>query len=119
MEKQPKFCIAHIAMNTAGEAEARDITQLMQTAFGISSQEGAKSYITGNVIEVIKGGYLGRNGHIAIGTQEIDAAVAYLEGKGLRFDPATTEWDENGKKIVYLDHELAGFALHLVRKELK
>lgn len=43
-------------MNTAGEAEARDITQLMQTAFGISSQEGAKSYITGNVIEVIKGG---------------------------------------------------------------
>ena len=116
MEKQPKFCIAHIAMNTAG---ARDITQLMQTAFGISSQEGAKSYITGNVIEVIKGGYLGRNGHIAIGTQDIDAAVAYLEGKGLRFDPATTEWDENGKKIVYLDHELAGFALHLVRKELK
>ena len=97
-------------MNTAGEAEARDITQLMQTAFGISSQEGAKSYITGNVIEVIKGGYLGRNGHIA---------VAYLEEKGLRFDPTTTEWDENGKKIVYLDHELAGFALHLVRKELK
>ena len=42
-----------------------------------------------------------------------------LEEKGLRFDPASTEWDENGKKIVYLDHELAGFALHLVRKELK
>ena len=103
-------------MNTAGEAEARDITQ---TAVGISSQEGAKSYITGNVIEVIKGGYLGTNGHIAIGTPDIDAAVAYLEEKGLRFDPATTEWDENGKKIVYLDHELAGFALHLVRKELK
>ena len=106
-------------MNTAGEAEARDITQLMQTAFGISSQEGAKSYITGNVIEVIKGGYLGTNGHIAIGTPDIDAAVAYLEEKGLRFDPTTPEWDENGKKIVYLDHELAGFALHLVRKELK
>ena len=144
MEKQPKFDYSDIkfkdngklkliivvgtrpeiirlaaVMNTAGEAEARDITQLMQTAFGISSQEGAKSYITGNVIEVIKGGYLGRNGHIAIGTPDIDAAVAYLEGKGLRFDPATTEWDENGKKIVYLDHELAGFALHLVRKELK
>ena len=50
---------------------------------------------------------------------DIDAAVAYLEEKGLRFDPATTEWDENGKKIVYLDRELAGFALHLVRKELK
>ena len=83
MGKQPKFCIAHIAMNTAGEAEARDITQLMQTAFGISSQEGAKSYITGNVIEVIKGGYLGTNGHIAIGTPDIDAAVAYLEEKGL------------------------------------
>ena len=63
--------------------------------------------------------YLGTNGHIAIGTPDIDAAVAYLEEKGLRFDPATTEWDENGKKIVYLDHELAGFALHLVRKELK
>ena len=77
-------------MNTAGEAEARDITQLMQTAFGISSQEGAKSYITGNVIEVIKGGYLGTNGHIAIGTPDIDAAVAYLEEKGLRFDGTRT-----------------------------
>ena len=85
-------------MNTAGEAEARDITQLMQTAFGISSQEGAKSYITGNVIEVIKGGYLGTNGHIAIGTPDIDAAVAYLEEKGLRFDPAKRNGTRTGKR---------------------
>lgn len=119
MNEAPKFRIAHIAMNTMGEAEAKDITQLMQTAFGIDSVEGAKSYITGNVIEVIKGGYLGTNGHIAIGTPDIDEAIAYLEQQGLRFDPATTEWDENGKKVVYLDHELAGFALHLIRKELK
>ena len=81
-------------MNTAGEAEARDITQLMQTAFGISSQEGAKSYITGNVIEVIKGGYLGRNGHIAIGTPDIDAAVAYLEER----DCASTRRQRNGTR---------------------
>ena len=117
MMEKPEFYIAHIAMNTAGEAEARQIAQLMQQAFGIASEEGPKSYMTGSVIEVIKGSYLGAKGHIAIGTPDIDAAVAYLESRGLHFDPATTEWDGDVKKIIYLDHELAGFALHLVRKE--
>ena len=42
-----------------------------------------------------------------------------MEGNWPGLDRAATEGDENGKKIVYLDHELAGFALHLVRKELK
>ena len=56
---------------------------------------------------------------LGLSRSTVKRALKDLEEKGLRFDPTTTEWDENGKKIVYLDHELAGFALHLVRKELK
>ena len=60
--------------------------------------------------------YLGKNGHIAIGTNYIERAVYHMELQGFEFDMDTAKY-KNGKLIaVYLKGELGGFAVHLVQK---
>lgn len=116
--EKPVFCVAHIAMNTENASEAERIDQFFSEHFGLSVICGEKSSIVGTVIEVIRGSYLGTHGHIALATPDIDAAVEYLREEGVECDPDTLEYDADGKKrVIYLKQELAGFAVHLVRKE--
>lgn len=117
-KERPVFRIAHIAMNTENILEAEQIDQFFSQHFGLSVNCGEKSSIVGNVIEVIRGSYLGTHGHIALATPDIDAAVEYLREEGVECDPDTLEYDADGKKrVIYLREELAGFAVHLARKE--
>jgi 2-dehydro-3-deoxyphosphogluconate aldolase/(4S)-4-hydroxy-2-oxoglutarate aldolase len=62
--------------------------------------------------------YLGEKGHIAIKTNYIDRAVAYLESKGFEFDMDTAKLDGKGNLVaVYMKDDFGGFALHLVQKK--
>ena len=62
--------------------------------------------------------YLGKNGHIAIGTNYIERAMNYLENVlGVEFDEETAKRDDKGNlKAIYLKEEIGGFAVHLVQK---
>ena len=78
---------------------------------------GNSSIFVGNKeIEVNKKMGRGKHGHIAIGTNSTERAVAYLESQGVKF---TDEYKtvKNGKLIaIYLKDEIGGFAVHLVQK---
>ena len=61
--------------------------------------------------------YYGTNGHIAIATNFPDRAKAYLESQGIEFIDETAGYDDKGNlKVIYLKEEIAGFAIHLVKK---
>ena len=60
--------------------------------------------------------YLGKNGHIAIGTTDIEKAVAYLKEQGVEIDMGTAKYKNEKLIAVYIKEEIGGFAVHLVQK---
>ena len=60
--------------------------------------------------------YIGEHGHIAIATNNIKRAIAYLKRKGVSILADTAKESEGKLKAVYLDIDVSGFALHLIQK---
>lgn len=110
------FEIAHLGVNQESSEDALRTAQAFSSLFNFPVKEGNSSVFAGSGIEVTKEFVAGAHGHIAIGVNSIDRAVAYLKRKGLAIRPETAK-EKNGKLIaVYLDTEIAGFALHLLQK---
>jgi 2-dehydro-3-deoxyphosphogluconate aldolase/(4S)-4-hydroxy-2-oxoglutarate aldolase len=64
----------------------------------------------------MKSQYLGEHGHLAIATNHIHKALAYLERKGIAPLPDTAKEKDGALKAIYLDKDIAGFAIHLLQK---
>lgn len=111
------FEVKHIGLNTANDTEAMQAAKLFETLFGFDIAEGNSSIFAGNrSLEIMKKPGRGKYGHIAVGTNTIDRAVAHLKSQGIAFDDASRV-EKNGKLIaIYLKEEVAGFAVHLVQK---
>ena len=111
------FKLAHIGINCENKEEATRSAKLICTLFGLEYKEGNKSTFCGAEYELMHTPYYGKNGHIAIATNFPDRARAYLENQGVEFIEETAGYDDKGNlKIVYLKDEIAGFAIHLVKK---
>jgi 2-dehydro-3-deoxyphosphogluconate aldolase/(4S)-4-hydroxy-2-oxoglutarate aldolase len=112
------FSLAHVGINGANGEEALKAARLFEALFGFPPKEGASSIFAGGGIEIMKSPYLGKNGHIAIGTNSLKRAIPYLERKGFHFNPDSAKTDSQGVMIaLYLSDEIAGFAVHLVQKK--
>jgi 2-dehydro-3-deoxyphosphogluconate aldolase/(4S)-4-hydroxy-2-oxoglutarate aldolase len=112
------FSMVHLGINASHEEEALQAARLFQTLFGFAPKSGASSIFAGEGIELMKEPYLGRHGHIAIGTHTIKRAIAYLERRGFSMNPGSAKIDPKGVLTAqYLRDEIAGFAVHLVQKK--
>lgn len=110
------FELAHIGVNTENEEEALVQAEKVQRLFHFPVKDGNSSAFSGSFIEWMKKPFLGKHGHIAIKTNNISAAIYYLEKKGIKFKEDTKK-EKDGRIIaIYLDLELAGFAIHLLSK---
>lgn len=110
------FELAHVGINTMNEETALRVAGHLSDAFGLELKPGTHSNFVGGAVEVMKSDYLGANGHIAIRTNSIPRAIAYLEKKGIATDPETAK-TKNGKlSAIYLKGDIGGFAIHLVQK---
>lgn len=110
------FKLAHVGINSGNADEAKKAAALFEKLFGFKAEEGNSSVFAGKYVELMKEPYLGKNGHIAISTPQIERAIAHLERDGVVFNKDTEKRDASGKLIaVYLQDEIAGFAVHLVR----
>ncbi|WKZ36401.1 MAG: bifunctional 4-hydroxy-2-oxoglutarate aldolase/2-dehydro-3-deoxy-phosphogluconate aldolase [Anaerolineales bacterium] len=110
------FEFAHIGINTEDEDASKNIVHAMQALFGFPVKLGSSSNFAGDSIEVMKEKYLGVHGHLAIRTNNIQRAVAYLEAKGYTTDSSTAKF-KNGRMIaIYLKGEISEFAVHLLQK---
>ena len=105
------FSLAHVGINCENEVEAQRAAKTLCTFFGFDYKPGNSSIFAGNAVECMKAPYLGKNGHIAIGTNNLDRAVYHLGRQGVEFDESTRK-----PKAIYLKGEVGGFAIHLVEK---
>lgn len=110
------FELKHIGINCESEAEADQTADVFAKAFGFVKKPGNSSVFAGSYIEAMKTPYLGTKGHIAIGTNNIERAVNYLEVIGVPVDMETAKYKDGKMVAVYLKDEVSGFALHLLQK---
>ena len=112
------FSLAHIGINAANEQDALKAAELFSSLFGFAVKPGNSSIFAGSGVEVMKTPYLGKNGHIAIGTPDVAAAKAELEARGVSFREDTAKFKADGTlNAIYLTDEICGFAVHLVGKK--
>ncbi len=111
------FSLAHVGINCADEAQAEQTAKTLCALFDLEYKPGNSSIFAGSAVECNKAPGRGANGHIAIGTNNVDRAVYHLGLQGVTFDESSRKIDAKGNtKAIYLKDELAGFAVHLVKK---
>lgn len=112
------FTLMHVGINTANEAEAKKAAQQFDLLFGFAPRETSISWFAGDYVEAMKSQGAGKNGHIGIGVLNVARAQAYLERKGFQFNPDSRRADAKGATTaIYLKDEIAGFAVHIMKKK--
>jgi 2-dehydro-3-deoxyphosphogluconate aldolase/(4S)-4-hydroxy-2-oxoglutarate aldolase len=111
------FEVVHLGMNAPDHEKALEAAQWFEALFGWPVRPGKDSIYAEPKLEIMAGGGRGTYGHIAVATDDIYAARAYLEGKGCAFAADSAKYDAQGNLIViYLKDEVAGFAVHLLQR---
>lgn len=111
------FELAHVGLNEGNAENAGKSVELFSRLFHFPAVEGQDSFFVGKrEIEIMKGSGRGEKGHLAFATNDVSRALFYLGRQRIR-PVAGTEKEKDGKTIlVYLDQEIAGFAIHLRQK---
>lgn len=108
--------VVHVGFNMPNAGEAMQLAQSMEQAFGFAVKDGNSSIFVGSGMEIMKEPYLGQNGHIALQTNNVARAVAYLQKKGFAVDEKTAKYRNQQLIAVYLKQDFGGFAIHLLQK---
>ncbi|MBE6350885.1 MAG: bifunctional 4-hydroxy-2-oxoglutarate aldolase/2-dehydro-3-deoxy-phosphogluconate aldolase [Spirochaetaceae bacterium] len=112
------FTLAHIGINQGSEDEAMATAKILE-AFGFAKKVGNSSIFNGTDFEIMKKPGRGTHGHIAIKTWNVERALAYLAQFGFKPVMETAGYmgapEKSPLKVVYLDKEIGGFAIHLLR----
>lgn len=112
------FELAHVGINSENREQAALTAGMLGAIFGMDSREGNSSIFAGKAFEVMKTPNRGKNGHIAIATNNINRAVAHIQSLGYKLDMAGAKKDAGGKiTAVYFEQEFGGFAIHLLQKD--
>lgn len=111
------FDMAHVGINAADAQESLDVAKKFCNIFSLPLKEGNSSNFAGTGIEVNKSVGLGKHGHIAIKTNSMARAIAYLERNGVEIDMDTAKYSDGAIIAVYLKEEIGGFAVHLLQKK--
>ena len=108
--------LGHIGINDTSPESADRTAEAFAALLGLEHKPGANSDFAGKCVEVLKKPGRGKNGHIAIACSNVDRAEYHLARRGYRFLEETRITDALGTRVIYLDLELGGFAIHLSRK---
>ncbi|MBI5474888.1 MAG: bifunctional 4-hydroxy-2-oxoglutarate aldolase/2-dehydro-3-deoxy-phosphogluconate aldolase [Ignavibacteriae bacterium] len=115
MMKMLGFELRHVGINNADASTAMEGASRLASLFGLAVKDGNSSVFVGTQFELLKRMYLGAHGHLAIGTNFVDRAVACLSKSGVGVKPETKVEKDGKIATVYLDIEIGGFAVHLVQ----
>ncbi|GAI16228.1 unnamed protein product, partial [marine sediment metagenome] len=85
------FEFSHLGINEKNKDRALNSANLLSSLFYLPVKEGTSSFFAGSGFEVIKSQYLGKHGHIAIATNHIRRAIAYLKKKDISVLPETAK----------------------------
>lgn len=116
VEQMLGFSLGHVGINCQNRQEASEAAAEFYQLFGFETRDGNNSVFAGSFVEAMKSPYLGKNGHIAIRTDSISRAVAYLQARGCKFRADSIKLKDGCMTAIYLEQEIGGFAIHLVQK---
>ncbi|MGE5550924.1 MAG: bifunctional 4-hydroxy-2-oxoglutarate aldolase/2-dehydro-3-deoxy-phosphogluconate aldolase [Bacteroidota bacterium] len=111
------FSLAHVGINTPNAETALGIARQLCTLFNLPLKEGNSSNFAGTPFEVMKRQGRGSNGHIAVQTNSIPRAMAYLERLGVAFDRSSATEVNGVVNAIYFQEEIGGFAFHLLQRK--
>lgn len=115
MNNLVKYRLKHIGINCKNEKEARKMVTLLCSLFNMEPGPENESHIfVSNCFEVMKHDKIGKYGHIALQTDDVELAMKDLAAKGIHFQEDTIRRDREGKIIfIYLKEDIGGFSFHL------
>lgn len=108
------FSFGHLGINNPDEAAGAKVAGLFAELFGFGLKEGTGSFFASDSVEVMKKPFLGERGHIGIRCNNAERAVARFRDLGIGTKPETQKLEKGRLKTIYLDLEIAGFAVHLI-----
>ncbi len=108
------FAFAHLGINQKHGEEAAETANLL-SLFDFGQKNGTSSIFCDTVIEVMKSPFRGTMGHIGLKCWNIERALAYLGQFGILGLEETAKKEKGVLTVIYLDREIGGFAIHLVR----
>lgn len=113
----PTFKIKHVGINTPNADSAQTLAEQLCNLFALHSGHENEAHIfVGSLFEVMKHTEIGKNGHIALETEDVEAAMQFLAAKGITFRENTIRRDADGHvTFVYFEQEFGGFAIHLTK----
>lgn len=111
------FNLHHVGIPCGDAQGAASTAKAICAIFGFAYKEGNSSDFAMPMVECCKQPFPGKNGHIAIGTWNVDRAVYHLGRQGIKFLEETRKTDAKGKtKAIYIEGDFGGFAIHLVQR---
>jgi 2-dehydro-3-deoxyphosphogluconate aldolase/(4S)-4-hydroxy-2-oxoglutarate aldolase len=112
------FSLVHVGINCESEPHTHEVAKMFCGLFGFEYKPGNSSVFAGSVVETMTPmPGRGKNGHIAIGTNNVERAMYQLGAKGVKFLDDTAKKDGQGNiKAIYLDMDFGGYAVHLIQK---
>lgn len=105
--------VLHVGINAKDEGQALGWADEFLKYFELPVKNGNSSVFSGTLVEIMKGHGRGTIGHIAFGVNDVDKAVEYFKGRGVNLVEETRKVVDGKTTFVYLDREIAGFAIHL------
>ncbi len=109
------FRLSHVGIASSGPAEALQNAGFLAKLLRLEMKEGNSSVFVDTQFEFVKDRPRGTHGHLAIGTNFIHRAVAYCAAQGIGILEETRSERGGELRSVYLDREVAGFAIHLLQ----
>jgi 2-dehydro-3-deoxyphosphogluconate aldolase/(4S)-4-hydroxy-2-oxoglutarate aldolase len=111
------FELAHVGLNGGNDENAGKSAELFSRLFHFQVAEGQGSFFLGKKeIEIMKGPGRGEKGHLAFYANDVERALFHLKRQGIRPVEGTEKFKDGKTVLVYLDREIAGFAIHLRQK---
>lgn len=111
------FEFAHVGLNCGTQEAAHSCASFFMKNFNQTEKEGNSSIFIDKRMELMKKPFYGTNGHIGFYTNSVERAVYHLERRGCKIADDTIRKNDKGTmQSVYLQGEVNGFAVHVVRK---
>ncbi|MDX9898834.1 MAG: bifunctional 4-hydroxy-2-oxoglutarate aldolase/2-dehydro-3-deoxy-phosphogluconate aldolase [Spirochaetia bacterium] len=108
------FALAHVGINQSDAQAATDLAATLEI-LGFQPREGNSSIFSGTDFEIMKSFYRGAHGHLALRCNSVERALAFMSRLGFTGVEETAKVEKGRLKTIYLDKELGGFAVHLLR----
>jgi len=113
--KAQGFELIHFGINTNSIDDAKTAA-LSFESFGMNANVGSSSTLMDTTIELMHSQFRGTHGHIGYKCFNVERSLKYLSLHGFTPEEDTIKLDGKGRiKVVYLNEEIEGFAIHLVR----